>query len=119
MSSKMSPPKKKMKLSAEKEAEKELYRLKFLFINNSALPNKTTENKHLRGLIDHCIEKAHLLKNYKHMGKDRLAATWVESFEELLEKVSALVASVRNWQERIIVSLFYLVCYFRRRTHQR
>ena len=57
-----------------------------------------------RIMINHAIDNASHLKNFKHMGNRKLVSIQSASFGEFLEKVSLLVQSVREWQIENIVS---------------
>jgi len=91
-------------MTINKKAQDGFYKCQVKFINNAALPDSIVDNAHFRAMIEYAIDNANLLKKSKHMGPRKFISIQFASFDGLLNKVSSLVRSVRDWQIKNIVS---------------
>ena len=67
------------------------------FVNGKALADNVVEDPNFRDMIDFSIKHAHLLSDYKHMGRHRYLSIQCKNWTEFNEKVSKLIKDAREY----------------------
>lgn len=85
------------KKEKQKEAVQKLQKLIVRYVNNSANPDRTVEDPNFRDVIEYCINKGHLLTQYRHMGRAKFHTIRCNNFVEFVSKVTDLLGKIRQF----------------------